>query len=136
LSYEGASKIDGKDTYVIGYQPKSGSDLDIKMYFDAKNFRHLRTEYNRFTAARTGSSVDGSGGQSPSRFQLVEDFSNFQNLDGLTLPGEYTITYSYTGVSPFQAVQNANREIQWKFRVTNFSYNQQLDDKSFKLDTK
>lgn len=133
LSYDGTSKINGKETYVISYQPKGGSDLDIKMYFDAKTFQHMRTDYHRYIGARMGRSVDGSAGQSSNRYRLTEDFSNFQKLDGLVLPGEYTITYSSTGVSSTQAVQNANREIEWKFKVTNYSYNQKLNDTDFEI---
>ncbi len=80
-----------------------------------------------------GATVDGSAGQSPNRYTLTEDFSNFQKMDGLMLPGEYTITYSSTVISTRQTVQNANREIEWKFKVTNYSYNQKLDDTSFEI---
>ena len=45
LSFEGTKKIDGKEYYVMGYSPKGGSDVDIKLYFEKETFRHARTEY-------------------------------------------------------------------------------------------
>lgn len=136
LSYEGMKKIDDKDTYVLSYTPKSGSDLTVKMYFDAKNFHHLRTEYNRFIAARQGTNVDSSAGQTADRYHLVEDFSDFQNLGGLTLPGTYKLFYSYTSNSTTQTTGSSNRELEWDFKVTNFSYNQKFDENAFDIDAK
>ena len=43
ISYEGTRKIDDQETHVLAYSPKSGADVTIKMYFDAKTFRNLRT---------------------------------------------------------------------------------------------
>lgn len=134
LSYEGQKKIDGAEAHVISYMPKSGSDLDIKMYFDAKNYRHLRTEYTRVVAARQGSTIDNSAGQSPDRYRLIEDFSDFQSTGGLTLPSSYRIFYSYTATGTIQLSAAQNREIQWKFKVTNFSFNQQVDDSAFEIE--
>jgi hypothetical protein len=135
LSFEGTKKIDGKETYVITYAPKNGSDLSIKMYFDQKTFRHVRSEYNRVIAARQGG-LDTSANQSADRYRLVEDFSNFQTVSGLTIPKTYKILYSYAGTSLQQSQQFANRELEWTFNVTNISTNQPLESNSFDIDAK
>lgn len=136
LDYEGTKKIDGKETYVLSYSPKGGSDLSIKMYFDQKNFRHVRTEYNRVIAARQGSSIDNSASQTADTYRLVEDFSNFENFKGLTLPKTYKISYSFNGsVSP-RSAQNITRELEWTFTVTNLSYNQELPADAFDINAK
>ena len=131
ISYEGTKKIDGHETHVLSYAPKGGSDLTIKMYFDAENFRHLRTEYNLVISARQGSSVDNSAGQTADYYQLTEDFSDFAKLNGITIPKTYRIFYSYTGSNG-----KVNREMDWTFNVTNFSFNQELDQNSFDIDAK
>jgi hypothetical protein len=136
MSFDGTKKIDGKETLVVSYEPKSGSDLSIKMYFDAKNYHHLRTEYNRLISARQGGGIDNSARQSSDRYRLVEDFSDFQNVAGLTLPKTYKISYSYTGTGSTQVVQNSNRELEWTFSVTYFAYNQPLEGNSFDIDAK
>lgn len=127
LSYRGESKLDGKETFVLGYSPKGGSDLDIKMYFAKNNFQHLRTEYNRVVAAQMGRTVDGSARQVESRYRLIEDFSNFKNYGGLNLPSEYKIFYSERG--PIRTA-----EYTWEFNVTDVSFNQALGNNSFDID--
>src|SRR5688500_11716806 len=67
VSYDGTKKIDGKETHVVSFNPRRGSDLSIKMYFDKQNFQHLRTEYNRVVSATQGSSVDSSAGRGEDR---------------------------------------------------------------------
>jgi hypothetical protein len=130
IEYDGMKKIEGQETHVLTYQPKGGSDLGIKMYFDAKNFRHLRTEYNRVVSATQGTSIDNSAGQTSTFYRLTEDFSNFQTVNGVTIPKTYKMFYSFTSSSSART----NREMEWTFNVTNFSVNQQLNDNSFKID--
>ena len=141
LSYDGEKKIDGKDTYILDYSPKSGSDLSIKMYFDQKTFQHIRTEYNRVISARISTTGNGQGdtrinasaGQGSDRYHLVEDFSDFQKLNGITIPRAYKLYYSYFSDTVVQSAQKKNSEVEWKFTVTNASFNQALDDNSFEI---
>lgn len=133
LSYEGKKKINGIETYVLSYSPKNGSDLDVKMYFDTSNFQHIRTQYNRTIAARQGATVDTSAGQGEDRYQLIEDFSDFKDADGLTLPRTYKISYSFFNGGATQLPGRTNKEAEWKFNITNFSYNQPLDENSFDI---
>lgn len=132
IKYEGTKKVDGRDAHVLEYVPKNGSDLMIKMYFDEKNFRHLRTEYSRVISARQGQTVDSSASQTSEYYKLTETFADFQNLNGLTIPKTYKIFYSFTGSSSIRP----NREMEWTLSVTNFSLNQQLDQNSFNIDAK
>lgn len=134
LSYEEMKKIGEKETHVLSYSPKKGSDLSIKMYFDAKTYQHIRTEYNRVISARQGPTIDGSAGQGEDRYRLIEEFSDFKKAGNLTLPTTYKIFYSYFSNSLTRLKQNANREVEWKFNITNYSYNQKLDESSFNID--
>ncbi|HSK72936.1 MAG TPA: hypothetical protein VK892_14640 [Pyrinomonadaceae bacterium] len=136
LSYDGSKKINGVETHVLSYSPKSGSDLSIKMYFDKQNFQHIRTEYNRVVGARQAANIDASAGQGEDRYRIVEDFSDYKKAGDLTLPSTYKISYSYSSGASIRLQRNANREIEWKFNITNYSYNQEIDDNSFNIDTK
>lgn len=136
LSYDGTKKIGDKETYVLSYTPKGSSDLSIKMYFDAKTYQHLRTEYNRVISARQGSTIDNSAGQGDDRFKLVEDFSDFKKAGTLTLPTTYTISYDSTTNASIRSIRNADKHFEWKFTITNFSYNQSLAENTFDIDAK
>jgi hypothetical protein len=129
ISFDGMKKIDGKEVYALGYSPKGGSDVDIKLYFDKETFRHVRTEYKRISSAAIGRTINESARQSETRFKLTETYSDFRLENGLTLPHGYTINYSVSG-------QNGTSEIEWKFNLTEFGFNQNLDAKTFDADAK
>jgi len=132
VRYDGTKNIDSREVHVLDFSPRGGSDLNIKMYFDAENFRHLRTEYSRTISARQGASVDSSSSQSPTYYRLTENFSDFQTVNGLTIPKTYKINYSFTGAS----VLTANRQLEWSFNVVNISTNQELGPESFNIEAK
>lgn len=136
LSYEGTKKVNGREAFVLSYSPKNGSDLTIKMYFDNQNYRHIRTEYSRVIGAVMGSNVDSSAGRSDSRYRVVEDFSDFQKAGNLTLPGTYKFSYSFFGSGSTQFARNPNRELELKFSLTNFSFNDPLDVNAFNIAAK
>lgn len=133
LSYEGTKKVSGIDTYVLSYLPKSGSDLTIKMFFDKQTFYHVRTEYSRVIGARMGTSVDASASQGESRYRMVEEFSDFQKTGNLNLPKNYTISYSFYSNAVAQKASNPNRELELKFNLTNYSFNDPLENNAFEV---
>jgi hypothetical protein len=133
VGFEGTKKINGTESYVLSYSPKGGSDLTIKMYFDAKTFQHLRTDYNRVVAASMGGGVDNSARQSESRYRLVEEFSNFKKAGDLVLPAVYKLSYSYSNDNPVQAARNPNRELELEFNTTDFSFNNPLEAEAFEI---
>jgi len=136
ISYDGTKKIDDKETHVLSYTPKSGSDLSIKMYFDAKTFRHVRTEYIRIISAAQGRTIDSSAAQSSDYYRLTENFSDFQTSSTITIPKTYKIFYSYTNNSAVRTSPGSSKELEWVFSVTNFSTNQELEPNSFNIDAK
>lgn len=124
LSFDGTKKIDGKETYAVGYSRKSGGDLEITLFFDQETFRHVRTEYKRISSAAQGRTIDQSARQNETRFKLTEDFSDFKDESGLMLPHGYRLVYSTTG-------QTGTTEIEWKFGLSEFGFNMLLDEKTF-----
>ncbi len=128
VTYAGTEKIDGNETYALEFIPKGGSDITIKMFFDAKNFRHVRTLYSRVIGARIGSGgVNSSASQVETRYKLVENFSDFKKFGELTLPSSYKIDYTIIGGA-------ATVNYLWKFKVTDASFNQPLGENAFEID--
>jgi hypothetical protein len=134
VSYDGTKTIDGNETFVLEYTPRSGSDLIIKIYLDSKTYRHVRTEYTRVRGASQGASVDSSAGQSGAIYKLVEDFSDFRKMGDLTLPGTYKITYNRSGTAGTAILAKTNRDAEWTFVVTDVGYNRELEANSFSID--
>jgi hypothetical protein len=129
LSGGGLKKIDGKEYYVIEYGPKGGSDVDITMFFEKDTFRHARTEYKRTSSAGIGVRPEQSSGFDETRLRVVEVYSDFREEKGLTLPHTYKLTYSESG-------QRGTREVEWAYSLTEFAFNQPLDEKTFDVDAR
>jgi len=124
LSGGGTKKIDGKEVYVLGYSRKGGSDIDVSLYFDKETFRHVRTEYKRTSSAVIGTNPNQSSGFSETRYRLAEDFGNFKTVNGLTLPHSYKVHYLASG-------QRGTSEVEWNFDLSEFAFNQNLDESTF-----
>ena len=127
LDYEGTKKLGDRQTHELRYAPRKGSDIKIKLFFDAETFRHVRTEYERTIAASLGGRISTSGSsanQSEVRYKLVEDFSDFKKEGGLTLPHTYKMALSVQG--PAITVLQ-----EWVLELTQFAFNQQINPKDF-----
>ena len=133
LKLEKMDNIDGRPVYKIKYDPRKSSDLRITLYFDAENFNHIRTEYERSVAAqsaRIGSpSPTGSAtAQQETRFKVVENYSGFVTAAGMTLPKTYSIEYSFFSRNPVV--------IEWVFNFAEFAFNQPFEVADFKASKK
>lgn len=113
LKYEEV-KIGGTRFHEISYIPKSRRYLEkmaVCMIFDFESYRHVMTEYANVMN-------DGSRA-SP---HVIEQFGNFRNVDGLTLPFSYSI--ECPGSRPY-----SNR---WAIEVRQVNHNGPLDPQLFK----
>lgn len=110
---QGKEKIDGVDTYKMKFTPKGGTSLNIRMFFDAASFRHVRTEYQRTETAGT-IRVD-EGRVTENRFKLIEDFSDFAEVNGLTLPKAFKVTFRYE-------TTQRSAEFEWLIKLIRFGF--------------
>lgn len=136
VKYDESRTLDNREVIVLTYEPKGGSDLTIRLFFDGKTFQHIRSEYNLVRNAAQGANVDSSAGQSGTIYKLTEEFSNFATMGQLTLPRSYKITYARTITAPVSTGQTTNRDAVWSFAVTDFGFNREIDESSFNVDAK
>lgn len=126
LELAGKKKINGREAYVLKYLPRKGSDLEIRLFFDAETFRHVRTSYERTISAQMGSNPNASASQRETRYEMVEDFSDFQKEGGLTLPHGYKLTLMIQG--------NGGTAINtWTSQLTRFVVNQKIPAEAFNV---
>ena len=126
ISSGGTKKIDGKEVYVLNFNPKGTSDLDITLYFDQQTFQHVRTEYKRTSSASMGRTPEESSRMQETRLKVTEDFSDFKEVQGINVPSKYRIHYSISG-------QNGTTEIAWTANLSEFAANQPLDPGTFAI---
>jgi hypothetical protein len=114
LEYTGLKTIEGKELHELKYKAKKGGgDVEINLYFDPENFRHVRTRYSllKIREQRT-------------TYTLVEQFDNFGTIDGLTLPQTYKLEYS---------ADSGRLVIDWDVAISQIVQNQQIDPKYFAI---
>ena len=126
LSYGGTKKINGADAIEIKFTPKSGSDLEVSLFFDQQTYRHIRTEYSRLISAGMGANMDASGSQRSTRYKMIEDFSDFSKEGGLTLPHSYKISLDLD-------TRNGTFSAEWGMKFTQFDFNQAIPPATFKV---
>ncbi len=124
IKYSGTKKVDGKESYVLEYAPKGGSDLEIAMFFDKETFRHVRTEYKRLLSSGIGGNIDQSARTSETRLKVTENFSDHREVHGMVVPHKYKLIYEFSGT-------NGTKEVEWTYQLLDFAVNQSLDAGTF-----
>jgi hypothetical protein len=115
VKYTGLRKIAGQQLYELSYTPRKRSqngDLEIKLYFDPEAFRHVLTVYSLTMAHGTDTKSD------PNQTMVIveEHFSDFHEVDGLTLPSHWGVRYR---VEP----QVKAQEYQWDVSFPSIVHN-------------
>ncbi len=128
IELKGTKKIDGKESYVIGFSPKKGFGVEISLFFDVTTFQHIRTEYRSEIGAQLGPTPGLSSNQSETRELLIEIFSDFKVENNLTLPHKYKINYLVSGRN--------TKEYNYNFELNGFYFNQDLQPNTFDIEAK
>ena len=120
----GTNKLDGRKVYALNYFPSgSSSEFTVKMFFDAENFQHVRTEYRRTVTPKEATFMV-LGEQTGVKIELIENFGNFKNAGGLTLPHSYKLLYLTDSNS-------GTYEYNWGITISQYLFNQKLDANFF-----
>jgi hypothetical protein len=127
LHAEGIKKVDGKELLALRYQPKKSIDLDIFLYFDPQNYHHVMTVYKLEPSTSVAGGETAMAGKSTRRYRIEERFSDFQTVDGLTLPAHYDLRYTLEDESGF------TKSIEWEVRALSILNNQSIDPRSFQV---
>lgn len=126
LEYVGTKKIDDRVLHELRYSPRGNSDLKISLFFDQETFRHVRTEYQRVIPAPMGKVEYSNVQEREGRYKMVEEFSLFKPEGGLNLPHIYTIKLSVDTV-------NGTFLAEWTIKLTQFEFNQKIDQGAFSV---
>ncbi|MGD0099373.1 MAG: hypothetical protein ABSC60_03395 [Acidobacteriota bacterium] len=124
FDYKGLKKTGGKQYHEVMYKAqKGGGDLLISLYFDAENFRHVRTQYKLIKTRTAPSSPGMPAGDAT--YTLTEQFDDFKAVDGLTFPHSYKIRYTIEGAG--------NLIVDWELAIDQISHNVEIDPKYFAI---
>lgn len=127
IHYEGSKKVDGRNLIALRYRPKKGTDLDIMLYFDPLTYQHVMTAYKASQQTGLGEGELETARKQPTRYEIEERFSDFQTVDGLTLPSHYDLRFTVEQESGF------TKSVEWEVRATNVMNNVSIDPRSFEV---
>jgi len=127
LSYSGLKKMEGKRLHELRYRARKGSgDLQTQLFFDPETFRHVYSEHRLVQPAGMGRSPTESSSQRDTIYLVQEQFDDFRDVDGLSLPHQVRITFTIEGMqNTFLA--------DWTVRAEKIVQNVAIDPKSFKV---
>jgi len=149
IEYGGTAEVEGRQAYKLKYSSRVG-DMRVYLYFDAENFRHVRTEYQYSVQSKMGYVATDSSQSKPDYYNLTEDFSDFRTAGKLTLPLMYTINVTRQiqnlptrsvsvptgtgGVDVFSSsgVPGSGSRY-WTIKIFDVYYNEALDAAVFKV---
>jgi len=127
IDYSGTKKIDGSQLHELKYRAKKGGgEVTVSLFFEPESWRHVRSQYRLVIPARMGATPAESAGQRETIHQIVEQFSEFKPVEGLTLPHTYRLQYTIEG-------QNSTYLADWTQSMSQVAHNQQVDPKVFSV---
>ena len=118
IQYAGLESAGEGKLHRLDYRMRrGGSDVAIGLFFDEKNFRHVRTDYRVRLPAPLNRSVRDTG-STETHYRLIETFEEFEPVDGLDLPRRWKLRFSITGSSAL--------EWEWDIRFKSITTNQPI----------
>ncbi len=126
LEYAGLKKVNDRTLHELKYLPRGGSNLQVTLFFGEANFRHVRTEYELVIAAPTGERSYANVEEREIRYKMVEEFSDFKDEAGLTLPHTYKIKLLVDS-------KGGTFLADWEITLTQFTFNERIDPNSFSI---
>ncbi len=127
LEYAGNKTLNGREVHVLRYTPKNGSDFQIRLYFDAATFQHVRTEYEQAIGAGIGRTDKESAGLKGSTYKIAEEFADFRKESGLMLPHTYKLRFTSDD-------HNGVKQFDWTIDLVQFAFNARIPADSFDVE--
>jgi len=124
LSYRGLKELHGKTAHILRYQSKRG-DLRVDLGFDPETFRHVITDYYLEIPAGGVDRPEESINQRDSYWRAYEEFDDFRQVDGITLPHTYKLRVQFDG--------RITHLTEWRAKFSEVQQNQELSQDVFKL---
>jgi len=132
LRFAGRKKIAGREAFVIRYNARANTSADsgIDLYFDAKDYRHLRTVYRQKMPEKQFYRMGIFGNQEGENINtLTEDFDDFRAVGGLTLPHKYLIRLTLDG-------RSGTKDFRWTFKFDEYRIGQNFGEDFFTFEKK
>jgi hypothetical protein len=93
LDVTGLKKIEGRQLYELKYSGRnSKANMQAWLYFDPETFRHVRSQFKLEVPTSRLTRITDSA--ELVRYQILEQFDQFKEVDGLVLPHSYKLDFT------------------------------------------
>ena len=147
VRYRGLKTFEDRKLHELEYRPKKGVEYRIRLYFEPETYRHVASSYRLTIPAGVGRGLmhvqqgpvfgAADGPADNTRIQLIETFSEFKEVDGLTLPHHYRITLnesaatgmdSGAGFAPRNGIAG-----HWEIKIDRISHKHRITPQAFAI---
>ncbi len=125
LESNGLKKIDGRQLHEVKYTPRSSkASVQVFLYFDPETFRHVRSQIRLEQPTSNVTRITDSAEMV--RYQILETFDQFKEIDGLTLPFSYKLDFTID--SPRGGLFST-----WTHMIDRIAHNESIERRLFSL---
>ncbi len=146
VRYRGLKKFEGRQLHELEYRPKKRVEYRIRLYFEPETYRHLASSYRLTIPAGMGRGLvniqggafgAGDGPADKTRINLTETFSEFKEVDGLTLPHHYKITLNSAAGTGSDSSAGFGAQSgfvgHWEIKIDRMSHDRQISPRVFAI---
>lgn len=147
VRYRGLKTFEERKLHELEYRPKKGVEYRIRLYFEPETYRHVASSYRLTIPAGVGRGLmhvqqgpvfgAADGPADNTRIQLIETFSEFKEVDGLTLPHHYRITLNEsaaTGMDSGAGFAPRNGFAgHWEIKIDRISHEHRITPQAFAI---
>lgn len=127
LKYEGLKKVEGSEYHTLRYQPRKSSSVQTRLYFDPETYRHIHSIHKVRITSPILASADGASATQPETwYTLMETFSNFQPLQGISLPTRWVMEFT-------KEIGREGSVLRFTTQYSQITNNPELSDDDFKV---
>jgi hypothetical protein len=124
LESNGLKKVNGRQVYELKYTSRSPGSMQAWLYFDPDTFRHVQSQFKMEVPTTSVTKITDSAEMV--RYQIVEQFDQFKEVDGLTLPYSYKVDFTID--SPRGGLLSS-----WTHAIESIKHNETLEPRSFSI---
>ena len=125
LEYAGLENFNNRKLHKLRFSSSKTGTLKINLYFETDTYRHVLSEYQYTTSLSITSDPTQSSRQKEKRYTLIEQFSDFAQVEGVTLPQTYVLNLTNE--------EDSVTALEWAVKLSQFYFKETLSADLFKV---
>jgi hypothetical protein len=125
LEYAGLENFNNSKLHKLKFSSSKTGALKINLYFETDTYRHVLSEYQYTLSPTITSDPRQSSRLKEKRFTLIEQFSDFSQVEDVTFPQTYILNLTND--------EDHVRALEWAVKFSQFYFKETLSADLFKV---